>query len=266
MENNIPCPESPRLVSGVRWKQTTAGVLFVLNYVLLILSNFVPQLLMFTISRSEYGDVTRMSATIITYPLFMLCAFLLLHSLSVNRVVRLATLVLTITYGVTLAVRVLGFLIFNPNSALTLFSCVNIVLTFASIFSFACILKNCAQFLGSARVWVQFILCCIVTNIIDIIYNLMLVTIPEGVDIMQVIFTSGLFYGIFHILLFILLAIAYYKFAKSELFSGVFDDSPVPIGACSIVNKYWATVLVVIVLSVFAMYFVLSNADKLLNF
>ena len=89
--------------------------------------------------------------------------------------------------------------------------------------------------------------------------------IPEGVDFMQVIFTGELFYAIFHGMIFILLAIAYYKFAKSELFSGLFDDSPTPAGVYSIVNKYWVAVLVVIVLFVFAMYFVLSNADKLLN-
>ena len=81
---------------------------------------------------------------------------------------------------------------------------------------------------------------------------------------MQVYFKNGLFYGIFNALMFILLAIAYYKFAKSDLFCGVFDDSPAPAGAYSIVNKYWAAVLVVIVLFSVAMYLVLSNADKLL--
>lgn len=88
--------------------------------------------------------------------------------------------------------------------------------------------------------------------------------ILEGVNIMQVLFTTGLFYGIFQAMIYVLLAIAYYKFAKSDLFSGVFDDSPAPAGAYSIVNKYWAAVLVVIVLFSVAMYLVLSNADKLL--
>ena len=81
---------------------------------------------------------------------------------------------------------------------------------------------------------------------------------------MQVYFKNGLFYGIFNGGTLILLAIAYYKFAKSDRFSGVFDDSPAPAGAYSIVNKYWAAVLVVIVLFTVAMYLVLSNADKLL--
>ena len=270
MENNIPIPETSQPVRGVRWKQTTAGVLFVLTYVLIIIANFAPQLLRVTIWSSEYGDMTRISATIITYPLFMLCAFLLLRPLSANRVVRLVTLVLAIAFALVLTARIFVFLVFSPDTHHAFFlrqqlmGLFNIALTFASIFSFGCILKNYNQLLGSARVWVQFILCIIITNIMDFIYNLIMNYILEEVNIMQVYFKNGLFYGIFNALMFILLAIAYYKFAKSDLFCGVFDDSPAPAGAYSIVNKYWAAVLVVIVLFSVAMYLVLSNADKLL--
>ena len=268
MENNIPIPETSQPVRGVRWKQTTAGVLFVLTYVLTILADFAPQLF-YIIPIGSYGDL-KCSAINFTNPLFMLCAFLLLRPLSVNRVVRLVTLVLAIAYGLLLVVRVLAFLVFSPDTheslgtRYSIIGFVGIALTFASIFSFGCILKNCNQLLGSARVWVQFILCIIITNIIDFIYNLMMNYILEGVNIMQDLFTTGLFYGIFKAMIYVLLAIAYYKFAKSDLFSGVFDDSPAPAGAYSIVNKYWAAVLVVIVLFSVAMYLVLSNADKLL--
>jgi hypothetical protein len=268
MENDIPRLETPQSVSGVRWKQSTAAVLFVLTYVLNIIVSFAPQL--FYVIPIGNGDLTYMSATAFTYPLFMLCAFLLLRPLSANRIVRLVTLVLAIAFGLVLAVRVLAFLVFSPDSIESLGThhsisgFANICLTFAFIFSLACILKNCTQLLGSAHVWAQFILCVTITNIMDFIYNFMLGTIPEGIDIMQVSFNIGLFYGIFNALMFILLAIAYYKFAKSDLFCGVFDDSPAPAGVYSIVNKYWAAVLVVIVLFTVAMYLVLSNADKLL--
>ena len=270
MENNIPIPETLQPVRGARWNQTTAGVLFVLTYVLFIIANFAPQLLRVTIWSSEYGDITRISATIITYPLFMLCAFLLLRPLSANRVVRLVTLVLAIAFGFMLVVRVLAFLVFSPESDVSLFMSHDIsnwiafIMLFAEIFSFGCILKNCAQFLASSRVWVQLILCFTMIGVTDYAYNLMMDSIPVSVDFMQVYFKNGLFYGIFNALMFILLAIAYYKFAKSDRFCGVFDDSPAPAGAYSIVNKYWAAVLVVIVLFSVAMYLVLSNADKLL--
>lgn len=271
MENNIPIPETSQPVRGVRWKQTTAGVLFVLTYVLFIIANFAPQLLRVTIWSSEHGDMTYISANIITCPLFMLCAFLLLRPLSANRVVRLVTLVLAIAYGFMLVVRVLAFLVFSPESSASLFMCdvmsnwtVFFIMLFAEIFSFGCILKNCAQFLASSRVWVQLILCFMMIGVTDYAYNLMMDSIPVSVDFMQVYFKDGLFYGIFNALKSILLAIAYYKFAKSDLFCGVFDDSPAPAGAYSIVNKYWAAVLVVIVLFSVAMYLVLSNADKLL--
>ena len=270
MENNIPIPETLQPVRGARWKQTTAGVLFVLTYVLFIIANFAPQLLRVTIWSSEYGDMTRISATIITYPLFMLCAFLLLRPLSANRVVRLVTLVLAIAYGFLLVVRVLAFLVFSPDTQYAFFlrqqlmGLFNIALTFVSIFSFGCILRCCTQLLESARVWVQLILCFTMIGVTDYAYNLMMDSIPVSVDFMQVYFKNGLFYGIFNALMFILLAIAYYKFAKSDLFCGVFDDSPAPAGAYSIVNKYWAAVLVVIVLFSVAMYLVVSNADKLL--
>ena len=268
MENNIPIPETSQPVRGVRWKQTTAGVLFVLTYVFSILSIFAPQLF-YIIPIGSYGDL-KYSVINFTYPLFMLCAFLLLRPLSVNRVVRLVTLVLTIAFALVLTARIFGFLVFSPDTHHEFFlrqqlmGLFNIALTFASIFSFGCILKNYAQFLASSRVWVQFILCIIITNIMDFIYNLMMNSIPEGVNIMQFYFKNGLFYGIFQAMIYVLLAIAYYKFAKSDLFSGVFDDSPAPAGAYSIVNKYWAAVLVVIVLFSVAMYLVLSNADKLL--
>lgn len=271
MENNIPIPETSQPVRGVRWKQTTAGVLFVLTYVLTILADFAPQLFdIIPIGGSEYRNLIDMSPTYFTDPLFMLCAFLLLRPLSANRVVRLVTLVLAIAFGFLLVVRVLAFLVFSPDTYESLvprssiISFVSIALTFASIFSFGCILRCCTQLLESARVWVQFILCIIITNIMNLIFNLLLVTIPDGVDFMQVYFNLGLFYRIFNTMVFILLAIAYYKFAKSDLFCGVFDDSPAPDGAYSIVNKYWAAVLVVIVLFSVAMYLVLSNADKLL--
>ena len=270
MESNIPIPETSQPVRGVRWKQTTAGVLFVLTYVLFIIANFAPQLLRVTIWSSEYGDITRISATIITYPLFMLCAFLLLRPLSANRVVRLVTLVLAIAFGFMLVVRVLAFLVFSPDTQYAFFlrqqlmGLFNIALTFVSIFSFGCILRCCTQLLESARVWVQLILCFTMIGVTDYAYNLMMDSIPVSVDFMQVYFKNGLFYGIFNALISILLAIAYYKFAKSDLFCGVFDDSPAPAGAYSIVNKYWAAVLVVIVLFSVAMYLVVSNADKLL--
>ena len=271
MENNIPIPETSQPVRGVRWKQTTAGVLFVLTYVLTILADFAPQLFyIIPIGGSEYRNLTDMSPTFFTYPLFMLCAFLLLRPLSANRVVRLVTLVLAIAFGFLLVVRVLAFLVFSPDtieSLVTRYSIIGFVyiaLTFASIFSFGCILRCCTQLLESARVWVQLILCFTMIGVTDYAYNLVMDSIPVSVDFMQVYFKNGLFYGIFNALMFILLAVAYYKFAKSDLFCGVFDDSPAPAGAYSIVNKYWAAVLVVIVLFSVAMYLVVSNADKLL--
>ena len=268
MENNIPIPETPQPIRGVRWKQTTAGVLFVLTYVLLILASLVPQLFMIPIGNSEYGEVTRMGITMFTFPLFMLCAFLLLRPLSANRVVRLVTLVLTIAFGVTLAVRVFGFLVFSPDSVDSLFSrrvlsdYIEIALTIASIFSFSCILKNYSQLLESARVWVQLILCVLGVEISFIVCTFLLRFVLGG-ELGYEFFYGSLFYQLFCILTTILLAIAYYKFAKSDLFCGVFDDSPVPAGAYSIVNKYWAAVLVVIVLFSIAMFFIELNANEL---
>lgn len=229
-------------------------MLFVLTYVLCILEVFTPQL--FYVIPIWRGDdlMHMMSVSNFTYPMFMLCAFLLLRQISANRVVRLVTLVPAVAFGLDLAVRIFAFLIFSPDTFESLGTrhsisgSVGIALVFASIFSFACILKNCTQLLGSARVWVQFIFC---VNVL-------------GIDIMQVYVMISPFYIIFNALVYIMLAIAYYKFAMSDLFSGVFDDSPAPAGAYSIVNKYWAAVLVAIVLFVVAMYLVLSNADKLL--
>lgn len=246
-------------------------MLFVLTYVLCILEVFTPQL--FYVIPIWRGDdlMHMMSVSNFTYPLFMLCAFLLLRQISANRVVRLVTLVPAVAFGLDLAVRIFAFLIFSPDTFESLGTrhsisgSVGIALVFASIFSFACILKNCTQLLGSARVWVQLIFCVAITTIIFLFYRYMLVAVSERVDfIMQVDFMISPFYRIFHALVYIMLAIAYYKFAMSDLFSGVFDDSPAPAGAYSIVNKYWAAVLVAIVLFVVAMYLVLSNADKLL--
>lgn len=266
MENNNLSSETFVPGRAVRWKQNVAASFFVLVMILVILSTIVPQAFWIELN-VDYPPT--LSILQIINPLLLAGAFLLLRSISNNRMTRLALLILPIGNVLMVVTRILLLLVFDFSTIESLIdyssTCGGVVFfaLLASIYSFILILNNNGHLSVSNRVWIGFIFCYYLMDINMYIYNILVAT--STVDISQIHQTTSIFYSFFGIMLYIMQAIALYKFAKSELFGGVYDDCPVPAKAYSIVNKYGASILVMIVLYSVTMYFVLSNADKLIT-